>query len=81
MGSRDTQQLLDRVRRSQISQDVLAQAVGIERSALSRILRGLRCMPADFEERVTHALDSLEAAEAAAEEARRKVMVREGLAS
>lgn len=81
MGSRDTQQLLDRVRRSQISQDVLAQAVGIERSALSRILRGLRCMPADFEERVTHALDSLEAAEAAAEEARRKVMAREGLAS
>ena len=81
MGIRDTQQLLDRLRQSRFSQDALAQAIGIDRSALSRILRGLRGMPTGFEERAAHALEALENAEAAAETARRKVMARAGLAS
>ena len=73
--------LRQRVRSSAISQDRLARALGMDRSWLSRILSGKQRMPADFEERLNHALDALENAEAAAEEARRKVMVREGLAS
>ena len=42
----------------------------------SRILRGLRPEPADFERRVTAALDRLEQAEQAAEKARQKVLKR-----
>ena len=73
--------LRQRVRASAISQDRLARALGMDRSWLSRILSGKQRMPADFEARLNRVLDALETAEDAAEAARRKVMVREGLAS
>ena len=48
--------------------------MGIEPTLFSRILRGIRPMPEGFEERVHAALDRLEAAEKAAQEAREKVL-------
>ena len=73
--------VVDRVRASSISQDRLAQALGMDRSRLSRILSGLARMPADFELRAISALDALETAEMAADEARRRVLDRAGLSS
>ena len=70
-----------RVRASGISQDRLAQALGMDRSRLSRILSGAIRRPDGFEERATRALDVLETAEVAAAEERRRVLVRAGLSS
>lgn len=53
--------------------DVAAQ-LGMHPSALSAILGGHRKPPADFEGRVSAALDLLEAAEQAASEARERVL-------
>lgn len=63
-----------RLARYRITQDALAAETGIHPSALSRILRGLRRPPKDFERRVNAALDRLEAAEAAADRARAEVL-------
>ena len=57
-----------------ITQQALALAMGYERSAITRYLTGVRPMPEGFEERVHAALDRLEAAEKAAQEAREKVL-------
>ena len=67
-------ELRDRIRRSRVSQDQLAQMVGMDRSMLSRILSGYRQPPPDFEDRVREELDAIECAEMAAEEARRRVL-------
>ena len=48
--------------------------MGIDRSLLSRYLRGLRKPPEDFEARLNATLDRLEAAERAATEARERVL-------
>ena len=52
----------------------IAQAIGINETLLNTYLRGRRPMPEGFEERVHTALDRLEAAEQAAEEARARVL-------
>ena len=59
-----------------VSQERVALAAGYEPSVFSRILRGLRPEPEDFERRVTAALDRLEEAELAAEKSRQKVLRR-----
>ena len=54
----------------------LARELGIDASAFSAVLNGRRMPPADFERRVTAALDRLEQAERAADKARQKVLRR-----
>ena len=63
----------DLVRRG-ISQQDLAKELRITPSNLSYILNDRRAPPADFERRVTAALDKLEKAERAADRARQKVL-------
>ena len=48
--------------------------MNIEASVFSRIMRGVRPMPEGMEARIYAALDRLEAAERAADEARRRVL-------
>ena len=62
-----------------IPQERVAFEMGIDRSLLSRYLRGLRKPPEGFEARVNSTLDKLEAAEKAATEARERVMAGEGV--
>ena len=57
-----------------LSQERVALAAGYDPSLFSRILRGLRPEPADFERRVTAALNRLERAERAADKARQRVL-------
>ena len=52
----------------------VAHELGIHPTLLSTILNGHRTPPADFERRVTAALDRLERAERAAEQARQRVL-------
>ena len=68
-----------RIARLPHSQEQIALAAGYEPSLFSRILRGLRREPDDFERRVTAALDRLKRAERAAEKARQRVL-KEGVA-
>ena len=58
------------------TQEAVAIQAGYEPTAFSRILRGLRKPPAGFEDRVYEAIDALECAEMAAEEARRRVLAK-----
>ncbi len=60
-----------------VTQQEVAIAMGLERSAITRYLTGVRPMPAGFEERVCAALDRLERAERAAQEARATVLAEE----
>ena len=57
-----------------IPQERVALELGIDRSLLSRYLRGLRKPPEGFKARLNATLDRLEAAERAATEARERVM-------
>ena len=57
-----------------IHQRQVAQMMNIEASVFSRIMRGVRPMPEGMEARIYAALDRLEAAERAADEARRRVL-------
>ena len=66
--------LRNRLALSGFTQERVALASGYEPSLFSRILRGLRPEPPDFEARVTAALDRLERAEKAAQEARQRVL-------
>ena len=50
--------------------------IGMDRSALSRVLSGHQSPPPGFEDRVYEAIDVLECAEMAAEEARRRVLAK-----
>ena len=68
------QRLLTRIYELGFSQEEVAQASGYEPSLLNRYLNGRRTPPADFEARVHAALDRLEAAEKAAQEARERVL-------
>ncbi|WP_425153930.1 helix-turn-helix domain-containing protein [Candidatus Palauibacter sp.] len=61
-----------------ITQERVARTVGYDPSLFSRILNGLRPTPDGFEERVHATLDRLEAAERAAEKARRRVLEGDG---
>ncbi len=60
-----------------VTQQDLANALGMHATLLNHILKGRRTPPADFYERVTAALDRLEAAERAADEARQRVLAGE----
>lgn len=66
--------LRTRIESSPVSQESVARAAEYEPTTFSRILRGLRKPPPGFEDRVYEALDALECAEMAAEEARRRVL-------
>ena len=57
-----------------VSQYELATQLGISQSTLNAYLNGHQTPPADFERRVTAALDKLERAERAADKARQRVL-------
>ena len=57
-----------------VTQQDLADALGFNATQLNHILKRRRTPPADFERRVTAALDRLEQAEQAADKARQKVL-------
>ena len=59
-----------------VSQHQLAAQLRITRSSLNAYLNGYQTPPADFDRRVTAALDKLEEAEQAADTARQKVLKR-----
>ena len=59
-----------------VTQQDVADALGLNPTLLNHILKGRRTPPADFERRVTAALDRLERAERAADKARQKVLKR-----
>ena len=69
-------EIRDRLKLAGIAQQRPAQMLDIDRSDVSRILSGLRRPSADFVERAISALDALETAEMAAEEARERGMPR-----
>ena len=60
--------------KSTATQEAIAAQAGYDQTAFSRILRGLRRPSPGFEARVYEAIDALECAEMAAEEARRRVL-------
>ena len=62
-----------------IRQEQVAEAAGYESTLFSRYLKGRRPPPPDFFEKVNAALDRLERAEKAAQEAKEKVL-NEGVA-
>ena len=62
-----------------LSQERFARILGIHPSLLTRYFRGDRPPPPDFSEKVNAALDRLERAEKAAQEAREKVLAGEGV--
>ncbi len=73
--------LRGRIALSRLTHDEIAREAGFHASVLSRVLRGLRPPPDGFEERVSQAVDRLEAAERAASEARARVLAgKEGVA-
>ena len=57
-----------------VAQQDVAQQLGISVTSLNLYLNGRRRPPVDFEPRVLAALDLLERAERAADEARRRVL-------
>ena len=59
-----------------LSQECVAEEAGFESTLFSRYINDRRTPPADFERRVTAALDRLERAEQAADKARQKVLKR-----
>lgn len=63
-----------RIAKLGMTQERLAQQLDYDPTLFSRLIRGLRAAPHGFEERVSRALDRLEAAERAAEEARARVL-------
>ena len=69
----------DRVAKSTATQEAIAAQAGYDQTAFSRILRGLRKPPAGFEDRVYEAIDALECAKMAAEEAHRRVLAQHAL--
>ena len=73
----DMQKYWDRVRQLAyrgITQEQIAARLGYDPTLLSRILRGLRPAPDGFADRLETTLDQIEAAEAAADAARERVL-------
>ncbi len=68
------EKLRQRIRDASITQERLALQLECDPSLFSRYLRGLRPAPDGFAAKVAAALDRLEQAEAAADEARRRVL-------
>ena len=67
-------EIKSRIFQSGVTQEQVARVMSIEASLFSRILRGLRPMPAGFEDGVIAALALLGEAERAAREARESVL-------
>ena len=63
-----------RIALSGLTREAVAVEAGVHPSVMSRVLRGLRRPPKNFNERVNSALDRLVAAEKAADEARARVL-------
>ena len=61
-----------------VTQERLTESLGLERSALSRLLRGSRPLSEEMEGRIWAKLDLLREADRAAEEARGRVMAGNG---
>ena len=59
-----------------VTQAQVAQVLGIDPSLFSRIVKGLRSMPADFEADVDTALDKLKRAKKAGRKAYEKVLAK-----
>ena len=57
-----------------VTQEQVAKSMGMDQTIFSRIMHGHRATPSDFKSRVRRALDRLQAAETAAQDARDKVM-------
>lgn len=74
MKSHNLHPLKRRIAQSGYTQERVALKLGIDPALLSRYLRGLRPMPDGFDSRVHAVLDRLERADAAAEEARQRVL-------
>lgn len=74
MSGLPNERLRQRIRDASITQERLALQLGFDPSLFSRYLRGLRPAPDGFVARVAAALDQLERAEAAADEARQRVL-------
>ena len=72
--------LRGRIAESQIKRRDIARVLCLSESALSMYLRGLRPMPKGMEEQILEALDLLERAECAAQEARERVLSEEDCA-
>ena len=70
----DIGHLRGRIAELDLTQHDLAKALGINATAVNQILNGRRTPPPDFEARATAALDRLERAEQAAQEARQRVL-------
>lgn len=77
----DTREIRGRIARIGVTHRRVAVLSGYDHTAFSRWLAGYRQPPKAFFEKVTQTLDALETAEMAADEARRKVLQRAGLAS
>lgn len=74
MSTQPFDELRQRIRDASITQERLALQLGFDPSLFSRYLRGLRPAPDGFAAKVAAALDKLEQAEAAADEARQRVL-------
>ncbi|MCY3895659.1 MAG: helix-turn-helix transcriptional regulator [Chloroflexi bacterium] len=74
MGTNEIRKLRGRIAESGIRQQALASAMGMDPSALSAVLNERRRTPDGFVERTHAALERLEEAEAAADEARQRVL-------
>ena len=70
-------ELRGRIARAGFSQERVAIAAGYSAGLFSRYLRGVRTPPQDFFPRVEAALSRLEAAERAADKARRRILEQE----
>ena len=70
----DMRALKAEIVRRGVRQHEVARLIGLDSTAFSLYVNGHRTPPTDFERRVTAALDRLERAEAAADEARQRVL-------
>ena len=75
--SSDIPSIRARIAYLDLTREQVALAMGMERSSLSRYLNGTRPMPEGMEARIHAALDKLERAERAAQEARERVLAEE----
>lgn len=77
----ECREIRGRIARIGVTHRRVAVLSGYDHTAFSRWLAGYREPPQGFFERIAQTLDVLETAEMAADEARRKVLQRAGLAS
>ena len=74
MGNSVLQRIRGRMAEVGVTQQDLSKALGVNSTTLNLYINGRREPPPDFEARATAALDRLERAEKAAQEARQRVL-------